>query len=87
MITDFSRALGQLLDPASRSTFFKALAVTVACYVLLWVIAGFGLSALTDDISTASPEGSMSQGPCPPIRWTCVLRSSWRGCSTACPHR
>jgi CysZ protein len=57
MITDFSRALGQLLDPASRSTFFKALAVTIACYVLLWIIAGFGLSALTDDISTASPEG------------------------------
>ena len=44
MLAHLTKAFGQLTDPGSRQIFWRALFLTVTCYVLLWIAAFYLLS-------------------------------------------
>ncbi len=48
MISDLSKAFGQLSDPAARGVLWRALFFSLLTFVALWVAAGFGLSYAGD---------------------------------------
>lgn len=50
MLANLSKAFGQLTDPGSRRIFWRALALTLACYILLWFIAFYTLSWVGDGL-------------------------------------
>ena len=44
MFGHLSKAFGQLSDPATRKIFWLALGLSLATFIGLWILAGFGLS-------------------------------------------
>jgi len=46
MLTDLARSFGQLTDPQSRGTIWRALGLTVLTFVFLWVLAYYGLASV-----------------------------------------
>lgn len=50
MIADLVKAFGQLTDPAARGVLWRALFFSLLTFVVLWVLAAFGLSHVGDGL-------------------------------------
>ena len=69
MISHLSKAFGQLSDPGSRRVFWRALALTVACYVLLWVAAFYTLAWAGDGLLAWAERRELSDFWMRAIEW------------------
>lgn len=50
MIADLVKAFGQLTDPAARGVLWRALFFSLLTFLVLWVLAAFGLSHVGDGL-------------------------------------